>query len=224
MSEQSVIERLKARLDELGESSFDVSVKIGKNRNFLNDLFVGRKKSFAASLLPDLALALNCDVQWLLGMQASPRVTGSELDTLPVMGTIEPGVWRPAGKDPAMGTRVPMRPDARYPASQQRVWMVRGDILDGEMIAAGTAVLTADVPNLAALFNQIGNGDLLVVERERGDLLERSLLTARREAAGVELHAPGEGAEKVIWNSPARAPMDGVRIAGLVLQIIRFRG
>lgn len=223
MNEQIVIDRIKARLDELGESSFDVSVKIGKHRNFLNDLIVGRKKTFGANLLPELAAALNCDVQWLVGLQDSPRTAGEQFETLPVSGLVEAGVWRKAGKDPASGTRVPMRPDARYPAAQQRVWLVRGSIPGGEMMGDGTAILTVDAVDQAAIFNIVSNGDLLVVERKRGDMLERTVLSARREATGIVLHSAGGDVEDIVWAQPSKFPVEAMRIAGLVLQVVRFR-
>lgn len=223
MNEQIVIDRIRSRLEELGESSFDVSVRIGKHRNFVNDLIVGRKKSFAANLLPELAAALNCDVQWLVGLQDAPRTAGEQYDTLPVSGTVEAGVWRKAGKDPAIGTWVPIRPDARYPASQQRVWLVRGSVLGGEMLGDGTAILTVDAVDQAVIFNIVSNGDLLVVERKQGDMVERTILTARRDATGIALHGAGGDAEEVVWTTPGRFPVEGMRIAGLVLQISRFR-
>lgn len=221
MNAQLIIDRIRTRLEELSESSFDVSEAIGKNRNFLNDLMVGRKKSFSADMIPTLSAALRCDAGYLLGMQDEPIQTG-EASLIPVAGSLEPGVWRKAARDPSNGRRVPMRADPRHPAALQRLWLVRGDTLDGVDIRDGSAVLTVTLADQSEWFNLLVDNDLVVAEKHRdGDVL-RTLLRVRRDAAGIEFIADGEDLEPVLWKSPGDR-VDHLQLIGLVLQVVRFR-
>lgn len=222
MNYKLINQRIRDRLDQLGESSFDVSIAIGKNRNFLNDLMSGKKKSFSADMLPDLARALRCDANYLLGMSDEPSREDNTA-TIPVAGSIEPGVWRKADRDPSVGKRVPMRPDPRFPAEDQQLWLVRSDTLDSIDLSDGGAVLTVRMRNLREWFNLLVDDDLVVAEREReGDVL-RTVLRARRDAAGVMLTPEGGDLEPMIWKGtdPNEAQ---IRLVGVVIQVVKFRG
>lgn len=221
MNAQLIIDRIRARLEQLSESSFDVSEAIGKNRNFLNDLMVGRKKSFSADMLPAIAGALRCDVAYLLAMQDEPIMTG-ESSLIPVAGSVEPGVWRKVARDPSLGRRVPMRPDPRHPAALQKLWLVRGDTLDGIDVRDGSAVLTVGLADQSEWFNLLVDNDLVVAEKHRDGDAMRTLLRVRRDAAGIEFVADGGDLDPVLWKSPTDR-VDHLQLVGLVLQVIRFR-
>lgn len=74
--EPVVIARIQSRLRSLGLSSFDVSRKLGKHQNFIQDLCIGRKKSFSAMNVPSVAEVLQCDPEYLLGVQETVRRSG----------------------------------------------------------------------------------------------------------------------------------------------------
>lgn len=221
MNYELINRRIRDRLDELGESSFDVSKAIGKNRNFLNDLMTGKKKSFSADMLPDIARALRCDANYLLGMDSQPLhpVAGTGI---PVAGSIEPGVWRKPSRDPSVGKMVPANADPRFPAEDQQLWLVRSDTLNGLDVRDGSAILTARIGEQGKWFNLLVDGDLVVAERQRdGDIL-RTLLRVKRAPIGIVLLADGGDIEPVEWKS-ADAPLDPLRLTGVVLQIMRYR-
>lgn len=222
MNSKLINQRIRERLDQIGESSFDVSVAIGKNRNFLNDLVTGKKKSFSADMLPRIAQALRCDPNYLLGISDEPSREDNTA-AIPVAGSIEPGVWRKADRDPSVGKRVPMRPDPRFPADDQQLWLVRSDTLDNIDLSDGGAVLTVRMRNLREWFNLLVDDDLVVAERERdGDVL-RTVLRAKRDAAGVVLTPEGGDLGPLLWKG-SDPDETQIRLVGVVIQVVKFRG
>lgn len=223
MNSQLINHRIRDRLAEIGASSFDVSEAIGKNRNFLNDLMTGKKKSFSADMLPTIAEALRCDVAYLVGLQSLPTRTDERAsDEIPVAGSVEPGVWRKAERDPSIGKRVPMRADPRYPAEFQQLWLVRTDTLGGLDLKDGSAILTVRLNSASGWFNVLLDGDLVVAERTRDSDVMRTVLRVKREPDGIALHDDSGDAEPLMWRA-GEVQIGGVTLVGVVLQVIRFR-
>jgi hypothetical protein len=222
MNYEVIKERIRERLKDTGQNAKAVSLAIGVHQDFLSALLTDKKKSFSADLVPDIARELRCDANYLLGMSDDPGQDDSGA-SIAVAGSIEPGVWRKADRDPSVGKKVPLRPDPRFPAENQHLWLVRGDSLGGAELADGTAVLAVGIESLVEWFNLLADGDLVVAERERdGDVL-RTILTVKRSAAGLELRPEGGDTDPILWKAPDEKTSN-VRLVGVVTQIVKFRG
>lgn len=221
MNYEVMKQRIRERLRETGQTAKAVSLAIGAHQNFLSALLTDKKKSFAADLLPALAQELDCDATYLLGISDVPNSRGPTT-MVAVAGSIEPGVWRNAARDPSFSKRVPMQPDPRYRAEDQQLWLVRGNTLEDIDLSDGGAVLTARVKDLREWFNLLVDDDLVIAERERdGDVL-RTVLRVKRTASGLELRPAGGDMEPILWKA-ADEGIAQTRLAGVVLQIVKFR-
>ncbi|MCF1502167.1 LexA family transcriptional regulator [Afifella sp. H1R] len=65
--ENGLKERVRQRLDDLGINPFEAARRAGVERNFINDLLSGRKRSIRDTSLTKLARGLNTSEAWLLG-------------------------------------------------------------------------------------------------------------------------------------------------------------
>jgi transcriptional regulator with XRE-family HTH domain len=214
-------QRIRERLTQTGQTAKAVSLAIGKHEDFLSALLTNKKESFSADLVPHIARELRCDANYLLGM-SDDLGEPQETEGIAVAGSIEPGVWRRADRDPSVGKRVPLRPDPRFPAQDQQLWLVRSDTLDNTDISDGGAVLTVRIRDIQGWFNLLVDDDLVVVERDRdGDVL-RTVLRVKRSSAGLELQSEGGDLEPILWKS-TDAETHQVRLVGVIIQIVRFR-
>lgn len=222
MNYEVIKQRIRERLAQTGQTAKDVSLAIGVHEDFLSALLTNKKKSFSADLVPDLARELRCDANYLMGM--SDHIPESnEADGIVVAGSIEPGVWRKAERDPSVGKRVPLHPDPRFPVTDQQLWLLRSDTLDNTDLSDGGAVLTVRLRDVQGWFNLLVDDDLVVAERERdGDVL-RTVLRVKRNSAGLELRSEGGDLPPILWKS-ASADTDQVRLVGVIIQIVKFRG
>jgi SOS-response transcriptional repressor LexA len=93
-------ERISRRLHDLGISASKASLKAKLNRNAVSDILStakGGNKNPTIETLIAIAVALECDLEFLLGRQDAPRqgddfrpVTGK----IPIAGTVEAGAFR----------------------------------------------------------------------------------------------------------------------------------
>jgi transcriptional regulator with XRE-family HTH domain len=99
-------------------------------------------------------------------------------------GEVAGGVWaevRDSQDDDFQ--RVPVAPDPRYPASAQYALKVRGNSVN-RVAKPGTVVICVDIVEANV---ELRDGDLVWVERRRGDLVETTLKRLRKGAGGAEL-------------------------------------
>lgn len=91
----------------------------------------------------------------------------------PLLGTVEAGAFREADMHSQVEPRsVPGGRNATYPNATAMAWEAHGDSMNEEGIIDGTVLIGVD-------FNEAGgvlaNGMIVVVEQDRGGLIERSV-------------------------------------------------
>lgn len=171
-------ERVRERLEATGLNPFEAARRIGNERTFLNDLLIGRKETIRQAAIPRVAAVLDCDPEYLLGAQATPRRTRAspaeaiqprpatgeapqQAVGLPLAGICEVGAWR-TGADAIPPRRLPVAPDTRLPVEDQVAFLVRGTHADALGLADGDVVV-------ALMGGAWRDGDVLVVRRARAD-------------------------------------------------------
>jgi transcriptional regulator with XRE-family HTH domain len=147
--------RVAERLEALNISQWEAAERARKNRNFVYDILQGRKIKPQRRTLIDLARALECSVEYLLGESdeigfppALDRATDG-MDSPPVVGVIEEGAWRSNATVP--GGTVKVARDPRY-AGRQSLFVYRGADFDG--FSDGMMVLVVDFNDYLA---EVGN-------------------------------------------------------------------
>lgn len=160
-----IAERITERLNALRLNQYEAATRGGFDRVFIYDLLSGKKNNIRRKNLEKLAVALECDPEYLLGQQPAPREgqppiarAAPAAPGLPFRGFVEAGVWRSAEAAPAE-KMAPVDADQRFPVSQQSVFIVTGSHAAQLGIAAGSAVVVADVPPR--------DGDIVVVRQAR---------------------------------------------------------
>jgi hypothetical protein len=203
-------ERVRLRLETLELNPFEAARKASFERSFVNDLLIGKKTTVRQSKLPALARALDCDPEYLTGLQGSPRA-GGPAGALKLAGIAEAGAWRQPGNTASQGQSIPLGTDPRYPAHEQEAFIVRGNHAAGIGVTDG-AVVTVYTGQMA-----YRDGDVVAVRRKRseGDVE----ITIRVRAKDRLAAKPGHG-------SPEVADLDTSEgeIIGLVLSAHRVFG
>lgn len=156
--------RVQARLDALGLNPFEAARAAGLNRYIVFDLIEGKKSTIRHKAVVQLAQALDCDPEYLIGAQKYPKATPegeapAAAEGMPLAGICEEGAWRTpdAATQPQ---RLPIAPDPRYPAEAQAAYLMRGDageplgIRDGDVIVAVADTAFRD-------------GDMIIARRSR---------------------------------------------------------
>lgn len=164
--------------------------------------------------LRNLAVFLGVGYEWL-ATGRKPR--GESVPGLPLWGEIAAGVWSEVAESQDNDVeRVPVAPDARYPADAQFALRVRGNSID--KIAPDGSILTCVDIHEAGL--EVRIGDLVCVERTRNGLVETTIKTVRRGKKSLELWPestdPAHQA-KIPWGRNT----DEVRVKALVIGVYR---
>jgi len=168
--------RVRERLNALGLNPFEAARKAGFERSYVNDLLIGKKSTIRQGGIDALAEALQCDPDYLTGLQAVPTAgEGADL-RMPLAGIVEAGAWRELGADP--GLTLPAMPDPRYPVDAQETYIVRGDHAAGFGITDGSAIVVVGMKTYR-------DGDVVLVRREKDGAFELSI----RMLAGGALRA-----------------------------------
>lgn len=168
MTEETLRDRVRERLDALGINPFEAARRAGFERSFVNDLLIGRKKSVRGDSLLKLADALHCDPTYLAGMQAEPRsAEAGEYAWPAAVDACAAGVWRDPGARPPASAQIcaATPPDPRHNPASQRVFYVADDHAEAEGIRHGSCVV-AYRPTGS---DGVRDGDLVVLRRRHGD-------------------------------------------------------
>ncbi len=155
-------QRIRARLDALEMSPFKAAEKIGKERNFLYDLLTGKKDMIRENTLEAVANALECDVDYLLGLR-SAAVTASTTDLM-LAGFCELGVWyeRPCT---LQASNLSVGPDPRYAPEDQHLFLLRDAHAAGLDLPISTFVVVANREALTKSGRRLHQSDIVVVKR-----------------------------------------------------------
>jgi len=217
-------ERVHARLTELGMTVADASRRGKLSKDFIYDLVKGKKKGVQTRNLEKLAFALDCDTGYLLGAQETPRQPGMEAPSryvIPVAGEVAAGLWIDAGIDGGETYDLdpsPFPADPRFPIEAQFDLIVRGTSIN-RFAPEGHRLRCVAVDSYPW---PILEDDMVVVERFRGDLRERTAKRIRRREGTLELWPDSDDPR---WQEPFRVDEeagtiengDVVRILGVVL-------
>lgn len=220
---RSMAEIVRSRLDELGLNPFEAARRAGLEKGFVNDLLTGRKHSVRGQKLGYLAVALECDPEYLTGHQSAPRSSRSSslphretVQSLPLGGIIEAGTWREVAIIGRRSETVPTSPDHRFPADAQTAYLVRGPGAGRLGIDDGAIVVGCSVEAFEETTRRLRDGDAVIVRRWRADRseVEQSI----RIVNGHDLAPAGEGMISI-----SRAG-DETEIVGVVIRTIRIFG
>lgn len=201
-------QRVQERLDALNINPFEAARRANFERSFVNDLLIGKKSTVRQAKISALAQALECDPEYLSGLQGVPR-SGDMQGTLRLAGIIEANTWRQASAFRPPDAGIPLSPDPRYPANFQEAYLVRGDHFASSGVSDGSIVLVYSGPI------SLREGDVVVARRKRSE--DEIELSIRSVAAGALSARPLAGTEKPI-------PLDKADIVGLVLSSHRVFG
>lgn len=209
--------RISRRLAAMGLRASQADKLAGLSVGFTRDLLSGRKEQPRAAKLAQLAEVLDCDLDYLLLAQRSPRKGGVPDDGLVVAGICEAGVFREPGFVPKFGS-APFDPSPDYPAESQAAYYVHGDHAAGYHLPDETMLISVSAEGTKSAGRDWKVGDTVIVEqsRDQGSLVE---LTARRitrtqgELVVTMRDEDGvEGSEEV---------SDSLRIVALAISAIR---
>jgi transcriptional regulator with XRE-family HTH domain len=204
----TLAERVRERMEAMGTNPTALARTIGRDKDFIRQLLSGKKRTISSDAVADLARVFGCEPSDLLGTKSSGLVPGTRETVLD--GTIEAETWRRPEDDFLRGNTVPMSLRSSEELGEVLFYQFRGPT--NEMGICHGALISA-VP----LRRAPEHGDLLVVERHMGELLERSI--RRVDGAGRSRLIPLEGAKS---SEPISADADGVEIVGRVISAAQF--
>lgn len=200
-------ERLEKLIDEAGTSPAALALDIGRDKDYLRDFIVGRKKSLKAD---DMMVILD-----KLARLKAPPEDEVPIGGLQVVSDVQAGNWLEVTTldDPAEPEILPAPRDPRFPRAAQYALRVRGDSMDQEY-PDGTYVTCVDFWDAGV---PLRDGLIVHVQRTRagGQLVEVTVKAIER-AEGKFWLAPRSSNPK--WE---RVPVDSdktfeVKVRGIV--------
>ncbi|GGC68379.1 hypothetical protein GCM10010994_28670 [Chelatococcus reniformis] len=180
--------RVQARLEALGINPFEAARRGGLQRNFVNDILIGRKRSLRSATMPALARALETTPAYLNGESDEPEISGDNDTTLvrsrmvPIViaGKVEAGAfWEVDEFDQSEREIIFDVPDPDFPQARIVAFNVAGDSMNDlkpTPIMPGTRIVGIDYGDLAGRL-PLRTGMVVVVQRTRegGHLREWSV-------------------------------------------------
>lgn len=215
---------VSARLAELGRNPFEAARIGGLERSFVNDILIGRKRSVRGSNLVKLSKALDLTpADIILEAEGEQLVKTTACPTsVRVRGETAAGLWFEhddlINEEPEP---IPVIP-GRYSNLVQFAYRVSGPSMNKKRIHHGDYVIC--VPYFEARM-QPETGDIVVVERRRGHLIERSCKELQVIGDGYELWPRSTDARFQdpirIKNRKDNSADDGteIEIVGLVIAV-----
>ena len=217
--------RVTQRLADLKRNPFEAARLGGfKERGFVHDVVVLKKNSVTGENLKKLAVALDCDVEYLLSRQDVAKATSSVYSpgVVSVRGEVAAGLWIDSGLDGAETFTLrpsPFPPDGRYPTAAQFDLVVRGTSIDrfareGQILRCVT---------LDGYRRDLADNQLVIAERFRGDLRERTAKRWKTSKGRLELWPDSDDPrwQEPLIVDPETGDADGdlVKIFGVVLYV-----
>lgn len=218
------IERLEKRMAEVGLNPYSTAKKAGLGPDYVRDLLRGKVKQPSAVRLRELAIALDCSPEYLMGVGTEPGerpVTwergAADAVKLGVEHRIRDGYFEKAS------AFKPLRDEAFWVVSaltNGNEWL---EVVEAPQVD-GLIPVQAYVHVLAPEHYYPGLTDLFVVEnlRDGGKLFGRKIRKSPRVLNG-DYRFAGQFSEGVMPWEEAVAGRDGYgRIVGAVLRYYRF--
>lgn len=210
-----LVTRVQERLATLGINRFEAARMAGFERSFFNDLLIEKKSTLRESNLAKVAQALDCDAEYLIGVQDIPRRAAKPIRGFKISGVCEAGVWRSGDSRQLDFAEAPIHSDPRHHPSDQAAYYVRDDHALGLGIAAHSIVIVVSTSAVARDGGKIRHGDVVLVRRTDADGKEElSVRVVEDKASGLRLHAKG-----VPWTSPGY--VDEGRSAAVIGLVLR---
>jgi len=214
--------RVRERIETLGLNPIEAARIAGFERTYFHDLLNGKKHTIREKNLPAAAQALQCDADYLTGVQDQPRRSGSAgngrwtATGIAMSGISEAGAWREKDAQIASIGPIPIDPDPRYAKDEQQAFRVRGEHAAGLGIIDGTILVVASMEGLSLAGRKLRAGDAVLVQRANGNLFETTVRVFEDTPDGVRLSAkPAHG------EIAALELGEGVEIIGLIVRAIK---
>lgn len=196
---QTLADRMKLRMDELGLNPSSASARIGKSRDIIRNIVRGQTKTPSAANLALIAQALETSPEWLLEgkgpkevreigstVEFDPRPFATEQALVPEVGEVAAGVWLEYNhhhNEP--GERLgPFPVDPRYPAAAQFSVRVRGTSIN-RVVPDGGSLHCVALFESGLSEQDLTNGQLVIVKRTRmqGGLFETTAKRLRKNGS-----------------------------------------
>lgn len=200
MENNTVADRIRARLEQLGKNPSAVALEAGLNRSAVQDILRGKAANPRLDTLQKLSGALECSLDYLTGVRddpgASPEVESiyALLDTQVTSPAIslETGVFRESLATPAQREDTVLYRDPRRPGWSADLYVIGDDTLAHLGIRKGdiATVINPDIDEEIVL----RNGMLVAVKRTLSDpdLSEHSARVVEIHGADVHLVTIGK--------------------------------
>jgi SOS-response transcriptional repressor LexA len=183
MEENELYQRIKRRLDALGITERQASIKAVGNSQFIRNIRKGMSTSPRGANIAKLARVLNTTEAWLLGTsdEVEAPSEGKAEHGIRYGGIVEAGAFRPWDElnQDAELKHVPLAPDARFPIWAQSAFEVIGNSMDRAHVLPGMYLQTIDIHAWEKSHGDPRDGQLVIVARTRDGNPERELTVKR---------------------------------------------
>ena len=232
MDESPIYQRVKQRLDEIGMSERQASLRSVGNTQFVRNLRKGLSTSPRTENLIKLARTLDVSETWLMGTSDDSGVPNPERDFgVRYGGVVEAGAFRPQNymSQDDDHRHILMPHDSRFPYDEQFAFSVMGDSMTREKIFEGMYVLAVEVNTWQRRQGQPRDGQLVIVARTRDGHPEKELTVKKLKlfTERMELQPCSDNPiyEPLVFPLPLReADQTEVHIVAVVLSAIWIYG
>lgn len=183
--EESILAvRIRARLVQLGITPSEAVRRAGLSKDFIYDIYNGKKASPRSTNLEALAKALECDPDYLTGrssiIQSAPRYTytGQSTDFIQQYGFVGAGMWTEGSLN---DFSISSHRRAYFP-SDRRFSIISQFDLEVQGTSANLIALPGQVARAVYTYAwpwPLRGGDLVIATRTQGELTERSIRRLR---------------------------------------------
>jgi len=177
------LDRLDLRLKALGMTRRRASVAAGLSPGYVQNIVNNPEQQRMPREIAKLARALECSVAYLEGRSDDPGLEdfGTPLAiTLPIRAKIGAGFWVEVEHAPAALGEFVVEPLPAYRHARQWLDVVEGDSMD-RRYPAGSLVRVASAEDIGYSPRA---GDNVLLQRQRGDLIEWSVKELAIDARG----------------------------------------
>lgn len=182
MLEMPFRDRIKAARVKKGLSKAELARKVGRTRQAVTQ-WETKGTTPPPELMAQLSIILDVQHLWLSTGRGTRSVLMSVVG-LENRGEIAAGVWLEIPESQDMEyERVPVAPDPRYVVESQYALRIRGHSVN-RVAKDGATIVCVDVLTAGI---EVKDGDLVIVERRRGALVETTIKRVRKAKGGLEL-------------------------------------